>query len=244
MASGSGYTDYRNNVIYNWGYNSCYGGEAQQKGNSNFSFSTFNIVANYYKPGPATEPGEVSYRIANPSSRGSDDHGKWYIAQNVVEGNKAVSDNNWNGGVQTKIDFDEFKMDEPWPSMQINQQAAIDAYKVVLKNAGAILPKRDAVDSRIINETEKGGATYEGGGYKNLKKVADHAAICGIIDSQNDVGGWPDLKSANAPSDTDHDGMPDSWEIQQKLDPQNPEDRNMVSSMGYTMLEVYLNSIH
>ncbi|HKK82165.1 MAG TPA: hypothetical protein VJ909_07945 [Prolixibacteraceae bacterium] len=244
MASGSGYTDYRNNVIYNWGYNSCYGGEAQQKGNSNFSFSTFNIVANYYKPGPATEPGEVSYRIANPSSRGSDDHGKWYIAQNVVEGNKAVSDNNWNGGVQTKIDFDEFKMDEPWPSMQINQQAAIDAYKVVLKNAGAILPKRDAVDSRIINETEKGGATYEGGGYKILKKVADHAAICGIIDSQNDVGGWPDLKSANAPSDTDHDGMPDSWEIQQKLDPQNPEDRNMVSSMGYTMLEVYLNSIH
>jgi pectate lyase len=43
MASGSGYTDYRNNVIYNWGYQSCYGGEAQQQGNPKFNFSTFNI---------------------------------------------------------------------------------------------------------------------------------------------------------------------------------------------------------
>jgi hypothetical protein len=67
MASGSGFTDYRNNVIYNWGYQSCYGGEAQQQGNPKFNFSTFNIVANYYKPGPATQPGEVSHRIANPS---------------------------------------------------------------------------------------------------------------------------------------------------------------------------------
>lgn len=69
MASGSGYTDYRNNVIYNWGYQSLYGGEANQKGNDKFNFSTFNIVANYYKPGPATQAGEVSYRIANPSFR-------------------------------------------------------------------------------------------------------------------------------------------------------------------------------
>ena len=69
MASGSGNTDYRNNVIYNWGYQSLYGGEKFQQGNDKFNFSNFNIVANYYKPGPATRPGEVSYRIANPDPK-------------------------------------------------------------------------------------------------------------------------------------------------------------------------------
>ena len=59
MASGCGNTDYRNNVIYNWGYQSLYGGEKYQVGNDKFNFTNLNIVANYYKPGPATRPGEV-----------------------------------------------------------------------------------------------------------------------------------------------------------------------------------------
>jgi len=155
MASGSGYTDYRNNVIYNWGYQSCYGGEGQQRGNPKFNFSTFNIIANYYKPGPATKPGEVSYRIANPSFRSDTDLGKWYIADNVVEGNENVSADNWNGGVQTKISLEKIKLDKPWPSLPINQQTALEAYHSVLDNAGAILPKRDAVDARIIEETRR-----------------------------------------------------------------------------------------
>jgi len=74
-------------VVYNWGYNSCYGGEKNQVGNAKFNFTNINMVANYYKPGPATRPGEVSHRIANPSTRdGAADSGKWYIADNVVEG--------------------------------------------------------------------------------------------------------------------------------------------------------------
>ena len=70
-ASGCGYNDYRNNVLYNWGYESCYGGEAHQKGdrrNPPIQFSTINMVANYYKAGPATRS-DVRDRIANPSSR-------------------------------------------------------------------------------------------------------------------------------------------------------------------------------
>lgn len=243
MASGSGNTDYRNNVIYNWGYQSLYGGEKYQKGNDKFNFSNINIVANYYKPGPATQPGEVSYRIASPSFRNETDHGKWYIADNVVEGNEEVSADNWNGGVQTKISFEKIKLDKPWPSMPINQQTAIDAYHSVLDNAGAILPKRDAVDSRIIEETRDGFATYEGASYKEENKVVDPPKICGIIDTQNDVGGWPVLESAPAPKDTDHDGMPDEWENENGLNPNNADDRNNIADDGYTMLEKYINSI-
>ncbi len=244
MASGCGNTDYRNNVIYNWGYQSLYGGEKQQKGNDKFNFSNFNIVANYYKPGPGTQPGEVMYRIANPSFRSEDDYGKWYIAKNIVEGNPKVSTDNWNGGVQTKISFDKIKLDKAWPSMHINQQSAEEAYNLVLENAGARLPKRDVIDSRIIKEVKGGFATYEGKSYKKTHKVADTTVVCGIIDTQNDVGGWPELKSTPAPKDSDHDGMPDAWENQNKLDRSNSDDRNNIATDGYTMLEKYLNSIN
>ncbi len=244
MASGSGHTDFRNNVIYNWGYNSCYGGEAFQPRSDKFTFSQINMVANYFKPGPATEPGKVSYRIANPSFRNeTDDFGRWYIAENFMEGNQTVSTDNWNGGVQTTIALEKIKRDKAWPSMPINQQTAVGAFELVLSNAGAILPKRDVIDARIIQEVKGGYATYEGESYKKSHTVADPNIACGIIDSQNDVGGWPVLNSLEAPADSDHDGMPDAWEDQNNLDKFDPEDRNRVSTDGYTMLEVYLNRI-
>ena len=246
FASGAGYTDFRNNVIYNWGYNSTYGGEKQQKGNPKFDFFAVNMVANYYKPGPATIPGEVAHRIANPSSRNkADDFGKWYIADNVVHGNEAVTESNWEGGVQPQHGSSYiagFKLEQAFESMPINWQTAQDAYASVLDNAGATLPKRDSVDARIIAETRGGYATYEGTAYEQGKKVSDSSKKCGIIDSQADVGGWPQLKSTTAPTDTDHDGMPDDWEIMQGLDPQNAADRNNVAANGYTMLEKYLNN--
>lgn len=222
FASGAGHVDFRNNVIYNWEYNSVYGGEKQQPGSSEFDFTIINIVANYYKPGPATESG-VKHRIAEPSSRGDGDKGSWYVADNFVVGDSVVTDDNWLG-----VDGNEFvKLDEPWPAMSINQQTAEEAYKTVLTGVGCSLPKRDSVDARIIEEVRNGTATYGNG----------------IISSQNDVGGWPELKSAPAPSDTDHDGMPDEWESNNSLNPTDARDRNKVAGDGYTMLEKYLNSI-
>ena len=243
MASGSGYTDYRNNVIYNWGYQNLYGGEKFQQGNDKFNFSEFNIVANYYKAGPATEPGEVSDRIANPGFRSEADFGRWYVAENVVEGNAQGSADTWNGGVQTKISIEKIKRDKAWPSLAMDQQTAEEAYKLVLQNAGTILPDRDVIDTRIIKETRTGTATYEGKSYKEEHQVADPNLVCGIIDTLKDVGGWPELKSDPAPKDSDHDGMPDKWEDKKGLDKQTPEDRNQVAGDGYTMLETYLNGI-
>jgi len=247
FASGCGNTDYRNNVLYNWGYNSCYGGEKQQHGNQNFNFANINMVANYYKPGPATRPGEVSYRIANPTTRdGANDYGKWYIAENVMEGNDAVTADNWNGGVQPQGGRDDIailRLGEPWPAMPIAQQTAGDAYQSVLENAGATLPKRDALDERIIREVRSGTANYEGPAYKEDNAMPDKSKKSGIIDSQADVGGWPTLTSTTAPEDTDHDGMPDAWESSHGLNPNDGEDRNEVADDGFTMLEKYLNSI-
>ena len=247
-ASGIGFNDYRNNVLYNWGYNSCYGGEKiEDSYPDRFNFFTVNMVANYYKPGPATEPGKVSWRIASPAFDEEEDmHGSWYVADNYMEGSTEVTADNWNGGIQTSNDslaIKKLKLDNPWPAMPIDQQSAKDAFTLVLENAGATLPKRDAVDTRIIKEVREGYASYEGQGYKQIKRVADTSIVCGIIDTQNDVGGWPILNSVPAPKDTDHDGMPDYWEEKIGLNKENPKDRNNMDSNGYTMLEKYLNSI-
>lgn len=249
FASGGGYNDYRNNVIYNWGYNSCYGGEYVHTSLPDNSGDCFyiNMVANYYKPGPATEPGEVSHRIAAPSYRENiDNYGKWYVADNYVVGNPTVTADNWNGGIQVSGGSDhiaKLKLEQPWDAMPIRQESAEEAYLAVLENAGAIYPKRDRVDSRIIEEVKGGYATYEGATYKSEHSVTYPSQKCGIIDSPSDVGGWPELKSTPAPVDSDHDGIPDAWEIANELDTNNPEDRNKIAPDGYTYLEKYINSL-
>jgi len=213
--------DYRNNVIYNWGYNSAYGGELGQ----------YNMVGNYYKPGPATTV-KKNHRIIEITSEPGLDYGVFYVAENFVEGNPAVSENNWNGGVDTDSDILKVKAVKPFPYEPINQQSAQDAYTNVLKYSGASL-KRDSVDLRIIEEvktcTAKYGATYEGGGK-------------GIIDSQKDVGGWPVLKSLTAPMDSDNDGMPDDWEKTNGLNVADSSDGNkLYQGNNCTNLELYLN---
>ncbi|WP_339922259.1 hypothetical protein [uncultured Cyclobacterium sp.] len=69
FGSGVGNTDFRNNVIFNWGYESTYGGEVSQVGNDKSNFTNINMVGNYYKAGPATAPGQITHRIVAPWSR-------------------------------------------------------------------------------------------------------------------------------------------------------------------------------
>jgi pectate lyase len=154
LASGAGHTDLRNNVIYNWGFHSTYGGEKQQVGNPKFNFTTVNMVANYYKPGPATESGAVRHRIVSPSSRdGATDFGQWHVTDNYMEGNPKVTADNWAGGVQPQggdAHIQVVKLAVPWKAMPIRQQTAEEAYRLVLQHAGASLPKRDSIDARIV----------------------------------------------------------------------------------------------
>ena len=152
---------------------------------------------------------------------------------------------NWNGGVQipdmTKLG--DIRLMQPWSAMPIREHTAEEAYRHVLSHAGASLPKRDAIDTRIMKEVEGGYATYEGTRYRQKHRVSATDKPCGIIDSQNDVGGWPLLKSKKAPRDTDHDGMPDKWEKRHGLNPKDAADGAKLSANGYTNLEIYLNHL-
>ena len=63
------------------------------------------------------------------------------------------------------------------------------------------------------------------------------------VDADANWSAWPTLNSTEAPVDTDGDGMPDSWETANGLDPNNAKDGSIVGEDGYTNLENYLNSI-
>lgn len=219
--------DFRNNVIFNWGYNNVYGGES----------GNHNMVNNYYKPGPATSSGEVKYRIVEPSDSKSAGNpiSKWYVTGNYVEGNTAVTSDNWNGGVQPadgSIALSELKLNAPLSGVNINTQSPTDAYTKVLASAGASL-KRDAVDIRAVNAVKTGVTNYGG----------TFGANKGIIDNETQVGGYPDYASTTAPQDTDKDGMPDTWESTHGLSTSVADQNSDRDGDGYTNIEEYLGCL-
>jgi hypothetical protein len=56
------------------------------------------------------------------------------------------------------------------------------------------------------------------------------------------VGGWPEYKSEPAPVDSDHDGVPDSWEKKFGLKSNDPADgAKDADDDGYTNVEEWLN---
>ncbi len=151
-----------------------------------------------------------------------------------MEGDNSLTKKNFRGldlgeagypkGAEASVPF---AVSSPLP-----EQSAKDAYDDVLKYAGALLPKRDKVDERIINETKNKTASGKGAYGKP-----------GIIDLPFVVGGWPEYKTQPAPTDTDEDGMPDEWEKKNGLNVNDANDRNKIDKNGYTMLENYLNEL-
>ena len=254
--------DLRNNVIYNWGGNGCYGGEGMN----------VNIVNNYYKPGPGTPSGTKGMRIAAIGIRttkytkhDTDQPNEWdamwhvwgdfYVNGNVNAKYSDVTLDNWEYGIYNQIDNstvdntftrvtrDTMRIDKPITFGNITTHTAEVAYSKVLKYAGASY-RRDSHDTFIANDVENGTATYTGSG--NGK---------GFINSQDDMrpegassdwSAWPSLESLTPQKDSDGDGMPDEWEKKHGLDPNDASDANrynLDSRRYYTNIEVYCNSI-
>ncbi|HEX2608813.1 MAG TPA: pectate lyase [Flavisolibacter sp.] len=218
--------DFRNNVIYNWQSNNVYAGEGGR----------YNIVGNYYRPGPDTRPAVVT-RLLNPYKKEPVlPYGKFYLQGNVLENAPAITAYNWNGVVMnegTAVDTLLAKADQPFPAVSVAAEPAEAAYQRVLQGAGASL-HRDTLDARIILDVihRTGRIIDVQGGYPH-----------GTAYEQT-VLAWPFLKSVAAPADADQDGLPDAWEKKQGLNPADAADasRTMPGS-SYTFLEYYVNSL-
>ena len=177
----------------------------------------YNIVNNYFKSGPASKH---KNRIINPSIP----YGQFYVDGNFVNDFPKITANNWDGGVQC---------DEPQKTMsktefgknEIKTHSPQQALELVTKYVGASYV-RDAVDNRLID--------YLKNGYP--------AGKTGIINSQNEVGGFPPLKSTTF-IDTDNDGMPDEWEKKNNLNVGVKDGSKFSLSSQYSNIEVYAESL-
>jgi pectate lyase len=173
-----------------------------------------NYVGNYLKPGPSSSN-------RRPIVLTKTSKVQFYLKDNIVEGrphHTASPDSMFeDGGDRALYQIVEQAFKVP----PVKMSSAEQALKDVLATVGASRPVRDSVDARLIREVET-----------NTGKM---------IDSQNDVGGWPVYRSVKPYKDTDKDGIPDSWEIENKMNHKNPADAMEKVSEGYTRLEIYMN---
>jgi pectate lyase len=202
--------DLVNNVIYNAGAVA-----AKLDDKKNQAGMRCNFVGNYFKWGPDTSAShEVKLRSEGVGT-------SCFVAGNI---GPHRPDNSFPEENIVDPDDRELITDARFPFPPVTTTSASGAYDQVLAGAGASLPRRDAVDRRIVEEVRTGTGR--------------------IIDHPRDVGGWPELRSGTAPVDRDHDGMADSWEKLHGLDSTDPSDRNGDGdSDGYTNLEEYLESL-
>lgn len=213
----NGHVDIVNNIIYNYGSQ----GTTLQPWQG---VVLVNMIRNYYLPGPDS--------TSNPPIRlMGDDAGRQpyapdsrvYLEENIHPVYAPTGTEDQTRLLKIPTDHGGFPTTQtrfPYPS--ISTTDAFQAKTAVLAKAGATLPSRDTVDTRIVNHVTNGTG--------------------GIIDKPSDVGGWLSVASGTPTKDTDHDGMPDSWELAWGLNPTNGEDGSQdVDGDGYTNLEEYLN---
>ena len=173
LLTGRGTVDFKNNVVYNWNIKAIYGGEE----------GWFNVEDNYFRPGPATRSLDGEWLDISTSETTSMIPGSFYIDGNIYDVS-AVRKGGLDGRrpdcekIASWKDVYEMKsVEEPFAiKMELDAEDAEDAYRSVLKGAGASR-KRDAVDKRIVKEVRRGRAAFCG----------SVTGLPGIIDSEDDV---------------------------------------------------------
>ena len=247
----NGIFNFVNNVVFNWHHRSMDGGDYT---------SLFNIINNYFKPGPVTPKDQaVGHRILKPETGRSKlktkYFGRAYVNGNIMDGYPEITKDNWAGGVQVEEEKDAgqykdyMKVDKPFPMPAVKILPTEEAYKFVLTNVGATLPVRDPVDARVVEQVRTGKIAYQEVNTDTMsqfkvRKLPKDSYKLGIVTNIVEVGGYPDYKGKPY-KDSDNDGLPDDWEVKHGLNPKNPDDaaKPAVNGGGYSNIEVYLNTL-
>ena len=230
----AGLLDIRNNVVYNWTARTTDGGVTRM-----------NYVNNYYKPYPKNPFVKWLLKLDRIDPAHGDE--KYYMHGNILEG-FVSEEENWNAFQNGPSVEKLVRVDKPLFESFVMTHTAREAFTNVLANVGANLPKQDVIDRRIIEEVRTGTVHYTG---TKGPSYGDRPSpnFAGIIDEptdDKDAEGspnfpWPEYRTYKVPTDSDHDGIPDEWELRFGLNPTDPGDANAdPDGTGYTNLERYL----
>jgi len=172
-----------------------------------------------------------NYFIAGPNSSGNF-IGMFTATDHVYQQGNYLDDNKdgvLNGRAVPDTDFVHEKATlitkkQNLPRVAVSTESAEAAYKTVLAHAGAS-KHRDAIDQRIISYLMSLGKEGK------------------IFKTEAEAGGQGNITSAKADPDSDSDGIPDKWETEHHLNPNDPKDAASATAGGYTHLEEYLNQL-
>ena len=160
--------------------------------------------------------------LAGPNSTGnfafneSNRLARAYFAGNSMNG--VIPADPWS--LVSGVAIAENRLSQPTDVAPVRADPAPRAFTRVLANAGASRV-RDAVDARVVETVRRRGGT--------------------IIDSQTEVGGWPELAAGSPWRDSDGDGMPDDWERRNRFNPNDASDGNGDRDRdGFTNVEEWL----
>ena len=220
--------DFRNNVIYNWS------DQAGYTANDGAGCLKMNYVGNYAIQGPsgtkkyifngASDP-STQLQIYQPGSASLYANKMDANANGILDGNTGSS-NGWSlftGVLDGSKMTSEFPMGSGYPA--VVTMTADDALLAVLNRGGALSWNRDSLDANVVSQ------------------VLSYGTAGSIYNTVAEAGGWPSYPSGTVPTDTDQDGMPDTWEIAHGLDPSVASNNGDYDADGYTNLEEYLNEL-
>ncbi len=207
--------DFYNNVVYDWGFWALAGAGR----------SRVNVDGNTFQLGPSTHGYPDHLEII---STDEDSGYRLWVDGNVGPSCPTGCDDDWEqmvGG--TADEHRSVRRNRTPPAVRVS---AGEARSEVLAEVGASyrldesgqrVPRRDDVDARLVS---------------NFWNVTG-----GIIDDPAEVGGWPILHPGTPVVDSDLDGMPDTWELANGLDPFDAADAiGNVDGDLYTNVEEYI----
>jgi pectate lyase len=227
-----------NNIIYNWNYYAL-----RTKGSK-------DIIGNYFKPGPMNHsPGHEIQTWTTSESNSTSFAPSLYVSGNAGPHNGYnPSTDNWS--TLTALASNQSAGEASSPLSSAYQRSTplatsgvaitVDSAASLVIDGGSFLSTvgasqqltcdgtwvamRDTVDNRVVNEFLNGTGT------------SNHA-----LQYETEVGGFPALARGIGCQDSDHDGIPDVWELAHGLNPNDPSDAPKIAPNGYTYLENYLN---
>ena len=170
-----------------------------------------------------------NYFITGPSSGSSNKYFDQWTETDHLYSTGNYTDDNRDGKLNGRLITDyngATPMQQPNLKCQapMNLEPAEDAFYAVMEHAGASRV-RDSHDMRIIEQ---------------LASLGTKGAF---IANEQDVGGIGTLAGADAPADSDGDGMPDEWEKANGTDPDKADANGDADGNGYTNIEDYVNSL-
>ncbi|WP_194526868.1 hypothetical protein [Zobellia roscoffensis] len=174
---------------------------------------TFNVIGNKYKLSDDFET-STNYPITlTAPDPENGDNGNIKTTHAYFDDN--IVDNDLLGLYRKELKPYIFSSPKSKSSYKATSASKLDSK--LLSNVGASVPKRDAVDQRLINHYKNGSG------------------------SPKSNGTFPNISSGTAYKDSDKDGISDDWEKSHGLNPNDIKDGNKdKNNDGYTNLEDFL----